>query len=198
MKNKYLQNSIIWIISLALLMLSCEDFFIPDPVDPSLPKYTEKGSNFAGAIINDGVWKSHFERYTNGSDDEPIVHYFSFRDSLTVKFVGRISEEDSHMAMVFSLKNIGARKLDDLLLLNNKKFNLGKEGYGVYVVTQTNYNCSISGEGQLYFKSVKYSNNKRNIILSGTFGFDVVNPICGNHTVRFGRFDYEISDFFYN
>ena len=51
-----LSNSIIALFLLALV--SCEGIFIPDPIDPRLPKYTEKGYNAAGAFINKDVWKS--------------------------------------------------------------------------------------------------------------------------------------------
>lgn len=46
------------LIFVVLVMNSCSGEFIPDPIDPRLPKYTEEGNNVAGAFINDNTWES--------------------------------------------------------------------------------------------------------------------------------------------
>jgi hypothetical protein len=41
---------------LFFILVSCDDSFEADPVDPRLPSYSEIGKNEAGAFINESPW----------------------------------------------------------------------------------------------------------------------------------------------
>ncbi len=201
MKKRYTSNRIIRSLFFCTMLIACDGIFIPDPIDPHLPKYTETGNRVAGAILNEKIWKSHVRFSWGGANDAPHINYYSHQDSLVITFTGQKRGEDFNTYIVFSLLNTGVSNVEDLRQLNDKKFDLGSPNYGGYILSQGNYDCITSGMGQVYFRSVKYSDNndnKRSIILSGTFGFDVEDPVCGKTSVRYGRFDYSISNLYYN
>lgn len=161
---------------------------VPDPIDPQLPKYTEEGNDVAGAYVNNEIWQSVVKYFVSNSD-KPSVTAWPSGDSLIIKFDGDISNGKS--TIEFHLKEIKINKIEDLILLNDKKIQLdGILNSGFY---NKNYNPTYyanKGIGQIYFKNVRMKDSTL-VTLSGTFGF-TVNEQWEITKISYGRFDYEI------
>ena len=177
-------------------LLSCDGLYIPDPIDPRIPKYTENGSDVAGAIINNICWTS-VERFGFlTAKDKPYFISSALTDSLVIQFNGIMGYENT--TIEFHLKGLKIRKFDDLILLKNKKIQLdGVMNFGVVTDSYLGFSPNASGMegvGQIYFRNVTFDNSSGTVILSGTFGFtetDSSSPITG---VSYGRFDYSLSE----
>lgn len=173
---------------LVMFFYSCNIPFIPDPIDPKLPVYSEFGSELSGAYVNDIIWKSNLE---TGSIPYPPIYpskilVWKQKDSLVLCFQGKISSKYSTIG--FSFKGLGVTKTDDLLKLNNKKIQLDQnKNFGHYQVDYKKNN--LKGKGQIYFKSAKHDSNK-NVILSGTFGFEITDKQGKTTKISYGRFDH--------
>ena len=193
MQRNYISgvNALVFLVLLSTV--SCEPIYIPDPIDPRLPKYTESGNNVAGALINDKLWKSesYFDWFWVVSND-PSVFYLLDGDSVSIQFRGNTVGEAYGYGMIsFGLKNARVKSLASLQNLEGRKFELGNNDNAVTL--ETGSGCNQWGTGQIYFRSVKYSSARVVATISGTFGFDIVDPVCGNLSVTYGRFDMEIS-----
>lgn len=164
---------------LFMFFCSCNIPFIPDPIDPNLPVYSEFGSELSGAYVNDISWKS-------SSKSPSKILVWKQKDSLVLCFQGKISGKYSTIG--FSFKGLGVTKTDDLLKLNNKKIQLDQnKNFGHYRVDYKKNN--LKGKGQIYFKSAKHDSNK-NVILSGTFGFKITDKQGKTTKISYGRFDH--------
>lgn len=183
------------IILLALVSIStffsCTKEFIPDPINPELPIYSEEGNSLSGAYVNGNIWRSNTEgtkinsygvTYSYASQ----IKVWKSKDSLILNFDGRILNRESS-DIGFSLKNLEINTLDDLLKLNDRKIALnGNDRYGYY--QETYKRNTLRGKGQIYFKSVKKNSN--GITLSGGFGFQTIDSIGNITNITYGRFDY--------
>ncbi|TKG91163.1 hypothetical protein EYV94_22420 [Puteibacter caeruleilacunae] len=169
-------------------LVACEGIFIPDPIDPRIPKYTETGNDVAGALINDEIWESvrsfSFPNYTQVS----TIHIWPEKDSLEVCFFG---ETNSRSACIgFHLTDLGIQSFNDLKKLEGEKVSLdGEENLGYYF--EDGVGGNQYGTGQVYFKQVLPKEDS-GIILSGTFGFTITNGAHKGMNVLYGRFDYYI------
>src|ERR1035437_590386 len=85
-------NSLLLICSM-LALLSCEGLYIPDPIDPRLPKYTENGNDVAGAIINNIYWTSVERIGFQTTSYKPYIITSAITDSLVIQFSGKMSYE---------------------------------------------------------------------------------------------------------
>ncbi|MBS1681346.1 MAG: hypothetical protein JST48_06520 [Bacteroidetes bacterium] len=187
---------VIFCLSL-LLINSCSYVWVPDPIDPRLPKYTEKGYNTAGALINGKLWKSTVEYFLiGGAIDVPQVLFFPNQDSLVVNFYGKMdSLSNSTVTVSFLLKNTQVNGWEDMIQLKGEKFTIDGTankawvipGYSFYTVP-----CPSSATGQLYIKYFKVDSTAGNhgIIMSGTFSLTQNDATCGSYQVTYGRFDY--------
>jgi hypothetical protein len=175
-----------------ILITSCNGVFIPDPIDPRLPKYTEEGNNVAGAFIDDDTWKSIVKIGFPQIYDAPLVAVWPARDSLVIRFYGSVSDESS--TIEFHLTGLNINKFEDLLLLNDKKIQLdGDRNVGFHI---QNYNPTTYEDksiGQIYFKHVSLNDSISKVILSGTFGFSENTPTGRSTKISYGRFDYTIT-----
>ncbi|MEO5976725.1 MAG: hypothetical protein ABIS36_11540 [Chryseolinea sp.] len=178
-----------FVVLVLLSAMSCEPLYIPDPIDPRLPKYTESGNNVAGALINDQLWKSDIEYGWFGGFYEPDVYYIVNGDSLVIDFRGGMGEND-YINISFALKGARVTNLGSMLNLAGEKFQLGNGDNTVSIARDSS--CNQMGTGQVYFRSVKYDSVNQIITLSGTFGFNIVDSVCGDVDVTYGRFDVRI------
>ncbi|HEY4785285.1 MAG TPA: hypothetical protein VIH57_04520 [Bacteroidales bacterium] len=187
----------IFLVLLLVLLGSCGGEFIPDPIDPRLPKYTEEGNDAAGAFINEKIWKSVVSVDFMSVGDQPYITLFTAKDSLTILFEGNSSV---YRYIEFRLSGLSIYRFEDLQLLNNKKIFLdGKKSSGVchrnycppYESGYYSTGCPETGiSGQLYIKNVAMRDSLTQAILSGTFGFTFNDPVSGINEVSYGRFDY--------
>ncbi len=86
-----------------------------------------------------------------------------------------------------------------MIELNEQKISLdGPQNTGYYIENYTPSSYSNKGIGQIYFKNVRYTNDKSAIIISGTFGFTLSGYYEFPLKVRSGRFDYRIYETYFN
>ncbi|WP_423130025.1 hypothetical protein [Gaoshiqia sp. Z1-71] len=176
------------------ILTACDGLFIPDPIDPRLPKYTEDGNNVAGAFINDDVWESIVLVGFFDIHNAPFINAKPANDSLVVQFQGNVAGQSS--TIEFHLGGISINQFEDLLHLHDTKIQLdGITNAAYYIEDYHSMTYENKGIGQIYFKNVSRTNNSASvIILSGTFGFSVIEPGGMQRTVSYGRFDYRISE----
>lgn len=62
MKELRFNHSVLRML-VVLFLTSCDAVFVPDPVDPRLPKYTEDGNNVAGALVNGDLWHNYYTNF---------------------------------------------------------------------------------------------------------------------------------------
>ena len=169
-------------------IIACEGTFIPDPIDPRLPKYTENGHNVAGAFINNTIWRSKVSiGFPHIADNKPFIILFQDSDSLVICFSGNTNIDAR--AISFHMSNLGISKFEDLSFLNGKKIQLdGVNNVGYCDKWYSSLFILDKGIGQIYFRNVSLNSTSTGIIISGTFGFST-NAI----TVSHGRFDYRIN-----
>ena len=182
-----------FLVIVFLIATACSGIFIPDPIDPRIPKYTNEGNNVAGAFFNDKIWKSVVKAGFNHLSGSPDITVWSQSDSLSLRFTGSISEESS--SIEFNLKELKITKFADLLVLNGQKIQLdGINSAGYFIRNYTPEDYAHKGTGQIYFRNVKAEDASGTIILSGTFSLSF-NDWNGNILkVTSGRFDYRISE----
>ena len=179
--------------AIVLLALGCDPIYIPDPIDPRLPKYTQSGNNVAGALINDTIWQSRFYIDLFSSSDEPTVAHDLSRDTTVFTFRGHFDDSEFSTMLFFGMRGTGAYSLQAMTRMNDKKYEFGK-GLNTAMIYRSDQECNqIASSGQLYCRSVKYNKESNYTTLSGTFSFTVLDPKCGDKVVTYGRFDFRIS-----
>jgi hypothetical protein len=187
----------------------CEERFIPDPLDPRLPKYTEDGNMVAGALINDVAWKTDWRvdiEYRNRS-----FYFTSYPagDSISLTIDGSYIEgpdKNTDVSFVFVIKKMRLRNTDDLVNLKFRTFKF--DGNYVYaVMNDINrpapgvINYFYSGNGELKFQNVvpgkgitwtrDNGEEYHPQIVTGTF---YMNFNKDSIKVKSGRFDFAIND----
>jgi hypothetical protein len=165
--------------------------FVPDPIDPRLPMYTETGNDVAGAFVNKIVWKSIATSETGfispGYDfGFPSIYFYDSGDRIKLKLTGKLSGVETDLIFDILTSNISSP--EDFARLNDSKIILdGVNNKGYLRSSRYQLNAS-GGVGQIYFKKINVSGQR--ISIAGTFGFLVSDPIHGNLDVSYGRFDY--------
>lgn len=166
---------------LALFLVSCESF-IPDPVDPRLSMYTEKGLNVSSALVNDRAWKAEpdfFAGWGFGLLPNHDLTYQPLNDTLFLEMKGK--RDSTSAAITFIFTKLGITNLQDMNQFRDRKFSIDGK------TISATYNSIPAGEGQIYFKHAQA--NDSTAVLSGTFGFTTHNPVL---KVSYGRFDIRI------
>ena len=201
--RKYVYINSIVLTLLTLIIVCCESIFVPDPIDPRLPKYTENGNNVAGAFINQEVWRSQ-KKYGLEAGmlaPEEIVHQMinikidSIKNSMILHFDGLISNDST--TLEFHLVGLNIYSFNDLVLLKDKKIQLdGTSNMGVYIrhrgaAKDIKY-FKDKGIGQLYLKNVKVAQSNYSATISGTFGFTIYDSTNITDEISYGRFDCTI------
>lgn len=187
--KKYLIKSISAFV--LIVLLSCDGVFIPDPIDPRLPKYTHQGNDAAGAFIDGRQWKSVVERDFMYTDNEPEFRSYS-GDRLEISFYGDVGTESYNLK--FILVGYGINTYEDLKKLEGRKILLDGDLNSGEVDTYGN-SCypGSGGTGQFYAKDISIRQNG-SLVFSGTFGFVTADSACPSVEVTYGRFDYNVSD----
>ncbi len=181
------------LVVICLFLIACDGVFVPDPIDPRVPKYTEEGNNVAGAFIDDDIWKSIVTVGFPYVYDGPIIKVWQENDSLLLRFSGSTSGEST--SIEFHLTGLNITKFDDLLTLDGKKIQLdGFQNSGYYIENYTPSTYDNRGIGQIYFRNVCRKEESSIIILSGTFGFSISDLSGYEMKVTSGRFDYRIGE----
>ncbi len=194
--QKYRCINRVFLITLIPILICCEGIFVPDPIDPRLPKYTEDGNDVAGAFINQEIWRSVVVHGLWGIQDRPTISAYVTDDSLVIKFEGQLPDCDA--SVEFHLSGLHVHTFEDLILLRNRKIQLdGKTNAGIYIQSEdfndTTY-YGINGIGQLYIKNVTFGDTLSKAILSGTFGFTCYDEFNNKAEIFYGRFDYDFSE----
>lgn len=199
MKRSSYINSILigWI---AVTIVACDGVFVPDPIDPRLPKYTESGNNVAGAFVNNKIWESVQTWGLYGYVNTPSFYVWQEEDSVVIRFSGDTGSKSGWIE--FHLKNLGITDFEDLPLLEGVKTELdGAENTAYYIEECDRDSYKYKGIGQLYIKNIQMNDSLTSAIFSGTFGFSVTDSVGNNTKISYGRFDYRLgkdSDFFKN
>jgi hypothetical protein len=194
-----------------LFFLGCrEEKFIPDPSDPRLPIYSERGNMVAGALVNNLAWKTYYPL----SFDFPVSQPLSFEnhmlgDSLVIHLDGRLVDTIYHQAPIgftFTIRNLNVANTTDLLKLKDKKFatdsrTITSKVEDVYRQLNPNKEVYKNGLGEIHFKAIKEITNitysrpdgshYHPMIVAGTFYLDF-----DGHALKIesGRFDFVVSD----
>jgi len=186
---------------LFLLLVACDGIFVPDPIDPRIPKYTENGNNVAGSFINDNIWESIVEFGFLYSINQPLIMVWQESDSLILKFNGNTAGESS--SVEFHLTDLNISKFEDLTTLDGQKIQLdGIKNAGFYIENYTPTSYDNKGVGQIYFRHVSIRDSNvsageqasKRIVISGTFGFSFNESDGNTIKVSSGRFDYRINE----
>lgn len=194
---------ILFLHLILLFCAGCGGIFITDPVDPRLPMYTESGHNVAGALINNTTWKA---RQTSGwlSGDDVRLQKYS-NDSLVFSIIGAKhfykgeNQVDSTFTtqLYFSFYQQGINALEALSVLEGRIIALdGQQNYGAiqYHTRRQEFDCTyLNGTGQLFFKRIQIDTERKEAIVSGTFGFTHPETDCEPIEVYYGRFDFRLS-----
>ena len=184
------------ILTISLFASACEPEWIHDPIHPGLPMYTEKGVGVAGAVVNGRLWTARLNCtwYLFGSSCENDLRIRSDSyGNLSIKVDGETTD-GRKIEFVFTLADRAAVYQANKESLNNEKFSIDGIINKVELVDNSG-SCSnaLYGKGQIHFiRVVDLPDATTNV--SGTFGFEINDPNCGQYQVYYGRFDYSILD----
>lgn len=195
-----MKTSFILFIIIASALFSC-DYSERDVVDPRLPRYTEKGANTAGCIINEKVWfdPCYFGLFPSWTScDGLTVSCDTLLNYSELRFSGGYYdpgfEDLESLSIVIRLTSMQIRNLSSLRALIGSELPI--DGISVSADLTSNGEsilaCSESETaqtGKVFFRS-DGANHKA---FAGTFGFSASNN-CGKFDVFYGRFDYNISN----
>jgi hypothetical protein len=171
-----------------ILMLGCEDVFIPDPINPELPKYTETGLGMAGAYLNNELW-----RVSSGEFCWMCGAPFRIEQNSNGLWEMTLTGELPEGQTVSFNFNLNAWNLspDRILELNDVKIELDGITHWANLTHWESICPEIkNGTGQIYFRSVKRQPNTIHYILSGTFSMEADDGAGCAAKVTYGRFDF--------
>ncbi|MGB3587546.1 MAG: hypothetical protein WBA23_13450 [Tunicatimonas sp.] len=193
-----MRNSIVLIFLLALLT-QCDGEFIPDPLDPRLPRYSEEGKNAAGCFIDDDIWRAVkvAEEFTltfpgNGAEQEMRL---SINDSTIRVFIdgNLIDNSNSNTNIEFEIDN-RQTQFQSTDELHQQTFVLdGARNFGRVRGDHINEFTDCRGAGQLIIRYAQPDPDAENYyIVAGTFFFTTASGSCQLIKVKSGRFDYQV------
>ncbi len=188
-------NYIALLMCASALLTACEETYVADMQDPRLPEYSEYGRNETGAYIDGLPWRSspYLESPWSTVERAHIRHIDSTGITTMRLPVGYIvpsgATESQNYQVSFSINF-------DLLQYYQQNPTLpivihlnGIDAYGVLSDTpyEESFSC-ISNKGMLFIRFVE-SVDLNNIVISGTFGFEIADE-CGDYRITSGRFDF--------
>lgn len=171
------------------LLVSC-DTFVPDPIDPRLPIYSEIGRNIAGAKVGNKFFKNNFETlslFCCASELQSIVEDDS---QLALNFNVWNQNQSQNLRFVFELNGLTNEDWDDMEKGFGKKFVFNETNKVIITELEKEDFISVPFEGQITVKLLK--NEK---IVAGTFGFKARDTLDREIMITYGRFDYRYSSF---
>lgn len=200
--RRFIFKNKLWYLFIVFSIVSCDETFIYDPIDPRLPMYTEKGYGTAGAYVNDSnIWISEKGWAFSGSYDLPSFNLWQENDSLVISFDGESNNKD--MLIEFHLRHLNITSFNELQNLANNKILLdGTENTAFYIEKNDKYRGDSilqeiyknKGVGQFYVKNVQMNDSLTSAIVSGTFGFSITDTKGAETKISCGRFDYKIKN----
>jgi len=166
----------------SLILCSSCAFFVSDAIDPRLPRYSENGSNVAGAVLSDGVWNSKgFSR--------TMFEIYPDRDSIIFEMRGIAENDNRSLDVSFVWVSDDIETAEDLLLLSDKVIDVSD---GLRVVSaKLQQWCLFEPNGQIHFRNVRMTESN-SFVISGSFGFDRSEDCFFENEMTFGRFDFEL------
>lgn len=188
------------LFSLSLLYLAaCGGEFIPDPIDPRLPRYSEEGKDVAGCFINDELWQAvrtganfppnpgEYLRVQFHPEDSTIRFRIDGRRKANTASVG------TYVELYFVIDN-RLTQFESLGKLHQTTIPLdGQHSYAGLEDFSSEDHCP-SGAGQLIIRKAEFIPGSAGaFILAGTFSFTVASDSCERLDVRNGRFDYRVT-----
>jgi len=185
----------LYILLLALALISCEDTFDADPVDPRLPGYTESGYNNAAAFINGIPWRARITYAPFSGERGGYLRLLVNDSSQTTRvnisdgFFDLTNQSDFTRATVeFTLNNYAPGNFAELHALGTREFTLdGTSNFGMLILS--NGDTLTPGTGRFFIRNV--SQDEDEMIFSGTFGFEIRTDSI-QYTIYKGRFDYAL------
>lgn len=171
---------------LAFLISSC-DSFIPDPIDPRLPVYSESGKNQAGAMINNEPFNDFPKTGIYGKLYSGYI--WTLADtSLNISFnLVKKNQANTSFTITFFLENLTPGDWKEMENDFGKKFRFENPNVKGAITTRSN-NGDIENKATSGQITVKYIPGAK--AFAGTFGFTAEDPSGKKYLVHFGRFDY--------
>lgn len=173
---------------LAFLVSSC-DSFIPDPIDPRLPVYSESGKNQSGAMINNEPFTDFPKTGIYGKLYSGSI--WTLADtSLNISFnLVNQNNANNSFTISFFLEKLTPEDWKEMEKGYGKKFRFDNPNVKGTITPGSNNgnNENLAESGQI---TVKYIPGTK--AMAGTFGFTTQDPSGKNYVVHFGRFDYVI------
>jgi hypothetical protein len=173
--------------TVVFMLVSCDNF-VPDPIDPRLPIYSEIGRNIAGAKVGNQFFKN---------DNRPLFlsccayePQFIVEDDSQLELNFRVWNQNQYLRFVFELNGLTNEDWDEMEKGFGKKFVFNDIHKATISEWEENDYISVPFEGQVTIKSLK--NEK---IVAGTFGFKAKGTSGREIIVTYGRFDYRYDSF---
>ncbi|WP_194975619.1 hypothetical protein [Aquiflexum lacus] len=172
---------------MVFMLVSCETF-VPDPIDPRLPIYSEIGRNIAGVKVGNQFFNN---------DIRPLYlfccaserQYFDENHTQLVLDIN-VWNQSQNLRFVFELNGLTDEDWDDMEKGFGKKFVFNETNKVTLSELEKEDFVSVPFEGQITVKLLK--NEK---IVSGTFGFKARDSSDREILVTFGRYDYSYYSF---
>ncbi|MGB3587547.1 MAG: hypothetical protein WBA23_13455 [Tunicatimonas sp.] len=190
---------------LVITVLSgCEQAFVPDPIDPRLPIYSEEGKKSAGCFVNDDIWRSDGGGGVFSGNDDILWITFQEEDStvhLTIsgELQSYINSQGEYLGVGFALdsRQLSDSQVESISDIPQKAFVLdGRENYG-YLTRNFDDTVATGGVGQLILRRIQLdqeTTSNTSYIVAGTFSFTTTSDSLGQIEVKNGRFDYSIPE----
>lgn len=184
-------NKFIYFLGIIFLLeFSCNGIFVPDPYDPRMPRYTEEGNNYGGAMLNGKLWISE-NVLPPCQNCNAQIHCDTAEDKFEIDLAGIL--EGGIGRIHFHLTGIDINNVSDFDLFESKKFQFNAAenyiSFNEYYADTVKVKCKDLS-GQLYLKHVKVDSMRKRVILSGTFGSSCNHTGCVHCELAYGRFDY--------
>lgn len=192
-----MKKILVVLIIVAGFAASC-DVSERDISEPRLPRYSEKGLNTAGCMINDETWfdPCYFGFIFEQDDcDGLTVAYDTLLNYSEIRFNGGVDildyEKRKPMTLVFKFPFLIQSTMDlNALVGSAHSINGTSVKADVLVNGESIIDCGefeTTQTGRIFFRS----NGIANSICAGTFGYSTSSN-CGKYDVWYGRFDYAI------
>ena len=187
-------------------LTACQGTFVPDPVDPRLPRISSEGADAAGAFVNGQRWSAvRVGGWSNGDGLEGNLWLSVDSTQRTVRMTidgqleTRPGEAGDLLQITFILDNADGR-LDQFTGLRGQTFALDGPHRAVVAGPFWQEEGTVSESsrtGQLYIHSLEPVQKDLSVsyYLAGTFSFVIDCTGCTPYDVQSGRFDYEVEGY---
>ena len=188
-------------------LTACQGKFVPDPIDPRLPRISTEGANVAGAFMNGQRWEAVQTgswSFGGGLDGNLIILLDSVQQTLQLTLDGQREGPDGSLSeprrISFRLDNADG-SLDRITGLRHRTFALDGPHHatvGADLFVDESLPPELSRAGQLYIHYVERSSEEPGsyyYTVAGTFWLTIDCEGCTPYEVHSGRFDYQVPDY---